>query len=617
MRVGARDRVLDYLVEDRHQVQAVAGALVRVPLGPRLVDGYVVGVTCGFDPALAGRLRPIRRVSAPPISEEMLTLTRWAAWRWAAPWSLFLAQVEGRAAFAGKAEPTCSQELEGTTGSGGRALTADWPGLDRVEDDPLLAGLAPGRPRVVRVPPGEDQLTWARPLIELAVRPSSLATEQHRLGRALVLVPQTWQADLVRDRLRRAGLVVAGAGDFDVMVGCRQAALAECPDLGAVVVLDAHDSLYLGRRWPECDYRVIAAQRARLVSARIAFLTPAPTPELARLGPVVGPSRSRERAGWPTVEIISRKGPEEPVGTVSRRLGRLAEQATPDRLLVCVGSGPGEARSLRCRSCRSRVACPSCRRSLVVATGGPTISRRPTRPRNQFDRLWCPRCRVDYPPVCPACSGIQLSVVRPGADRLARDLTALLGRRGESVVMSWTRQITPPEVPATCSVVVGSRSVLSDMADLRQRVATVALVDLDHLLLSSLLRATTDLMGLVVTAAALVGPRAGGGHLLLQTEHPDHPLFQSVVKAAPELWLSREMSERRDLGLPPYRAVALATSLDSDTQRDLTGAGVVVLGPDPAGRYLIEAPRHRQLIRALNAIGIGRLPSLDIDPLGI
>jgi primosomal protein N' (replication factor Y) len=124
-------------------------------------------------------------------------------------------------------------------------------------------------------------------------------------------------------------------------------------------------------------------------------------------------------------------------------------------------------------------------------------------------------------------------------------------------------------------------------------------------MLAPRLRAAEDALGLLARAARVVGPRRGGGRVVVQTRAPDHPVVQAAVRADPGLLSGPELAVRTELGLPPTSAVAQISGDAEQVQRladELRGRpGVEVLGGG-AG-FLLRAHDHRTLCDALAAAG--------------
>src|SRR5438309_574636 len=86
--IRAIDKVFDYLVPDDMVDDVRVGTIVRVARAGRRVRGWVVDVTDG--PATDRRLQPIAKVTGWGPPADLVKLSRWAAWRWAARPSHFL-----------------------------------------------------------------------------------------------------------------------------------------------------------------------------------------------------------------------------------------------------------------------------------------------------------------------------------------------------------------------------------------------------------------------------------------------------------------------------------------------------------------------------------------------
>jgi primosomal protein N' (replication factor Y) (superfamily II helicase) len=161
-------------------------------------------------------------------------------------------------------------------------------------------------------------------------------------------------------------------------------------------------------------------------------------------------------------------------------------------------------------------------------------------------RLVCPRCDAVRPPVCLVCGGGRFANLRPGVTRLREELEAAAGRPVVEVTGSG------PDRPPDAGVYVGTEAVLHRVG----RADTVAFLDLDRELLAPRYRANEQAMALIVRAARLVGPRARGGRVLVQTFLPHHDVVQAALLADPGRIVEGERSRRRLLGLPPYGALA-------------------------------------------------------------
>jgi primosomal protein N' (replication factor Y) len=566
--VPAIDKTFDYLVPDDVRDQVRVGDVVRIELHGRRVGGWVVATDVAPPPGLALRAIAKRTGLGPTI--DMIDLAGWAAWRWAGR----------RASFLKTASPE-------------RVVTRLPPPQPNVSPRPpigpvLEAALASGR-AVVRLPPTADLATVAA---VVAAR-----------GNALVLCPNVAMASGIATRLRRAGVPIAqhphdwasGAAGATV-VGTRAAAWAPVGDLAAVLVLDEHDEAHQQERSPTWHARDVAIERARRAGVPCVLTSPCPSQEALAWGSLHHPARTRERAGWPVVEVVDRRE-EDPrrAGLLSPALTRLLRS---ELRVLCVLNRTGRAKLLACAACGELARCAHCDAAV-------------TQPE---EVLACPRCGTTRPVVCLACGATRFKNARAGVTRVREELEALVG---EPVAELTTT--TAADTPLT-RVVVGTEAVLQriDHAD------AVAFLDLDQELLAPRFRAAEQALTLVARAARVVGsgrpagPRSAG-HLLLQTRLPDHEVVRAAVHADPGLVADAERARRELLSLPPCSAVAEVSGPAAAAFIEALGQPPGVTAADIAeGRWLLRAARHEQLCDALAATKRppGRL-RIEVDPLRV
>ena len=145
----------------------------------------------------------------------------------------------------------------------------------------------------------------------------------------------------------------------------------------------------------------------------------------------------------------------------------------------------------------------------------------------------------------------------------------------------------------------------------------VAFLDFDQELSATRYRANEQAMALLVRAARLVGPRSGGGRILVQTRQPDHPVLQAAGTADPGLLSTHDRALRQQLGFPPFGVLAeiaksAAPAFIERLGRPL-GLDIAEVGEK---RWIIRAADRDHLLDTLDAVERppGRL-RLAIDPL--
>ena len=334
-------------------------------------------------------------------------------------------------------------------------------------------------------------------------------------------------------------------------------------------------------------------ERARRAGVPCVLTSPCPSLEAMAYGPLVVPSRTDERGGWPVVEVVDRR-PEPPgSGLYSSRLVALAREAEPDARLVCVLNRKGRARLLACATCRELVRCEACESAVDGSE----------------DSLSCRRCGTVRPKICLACGGTRLSTLRVGVTR-AREELELLANQPVAEISADTAAGPPP---AGVPILVGTEAVLHRVAGAR----SVAFLDFDQELLAPRYRAAEAALGMLARAARLIGGRGTGGRLLVQTRLPGHEVIDAALHADPSRLAVVEAARRAALRFPPETAVAAVSGQAAAAfVAALPGTdGVEVLGP-ANDRWLLRAPDHTILCDALAATPRppGRL-RIEVDPL--
>jgi len=509
--VTGLDKTFDYLVPDALASRVAVGSMVRVPLHGRRVGGWVTRVGAPDADVPLERLVPLAKWSGVGPGAELIELAAWAAHRWGA------ARV--RPLLVAASPPTMVQSLPPVRRRRPGPIDGANAGVRQLLDD---GG------GVLRVAPTADPLD-----VVLA------AAER---GGVLVVHPAVEAARLLAASCRRAGLTVAvlpddwaaAASGVDVVIGGRSASWAPIPEPAAFVVLDEHDEALQEERSPTWHARDVMVERARRAGVPAVLVSPAPTVTALAWGGRrwMHPTFADERAGWPIVDVIDRTD-EEPWRRSLLTSPLIAALRDHDKRVVCVHNAPGRARLLACRACRNLIVCKRCAASVPQVDDGSLV---------------CRRCATTRPPVCQHCGSSALANVRPGVSRLREELAAAANRPVAAV----TGQSVDEDPGAHADVLVGTEAVLH-----RAREAdVVAFLDFDSELLAPRYRAAEQAFALLVRAARLLGPRARGGRLLIQTFTPRHEVIDAALHADPGRLAKAEAARRRDLGLPPFGALA-------------------------------------------------------------
>ncbi len=291
------DKIFSYLVPGPLDSQVAIGSIVRVPLGSRRVRGWVIEDQ-GTPSDVA--LREIHSFVSLAATAELVELARFGVWRYAARLRAFLVA----------ASPDHNvRELRRDRGADHTvALEQRAPADASVLGDAVAGALAKSGD-VLRLPTGTPRLDIARAGIA-AIR------AQNPGGSIVVLLPEHADVERLVRLLHGSGEDVAtypgewerARGGARVVVGTRSTVLAPVDRLAGLLVLDAHDEAFTNERTPTWQAPVLARERARISGAGCLLISATPTLDLLGGVPAHRIAPELERAGWPRIEILDRRG---------------------------------------------------------------------------------------------------------------------------------------------------------------------------------------------------------------------------------------------------------------------------------------------------------------------
>jgi primosomal protein N' (replication factor Y) len=208
--------------------------------------------------------------------------------------------------------------------------------------------------------------------------------------------------------------------------------------------------------------------------------------------------------------------------------------------------------------------------------------------------LTCRRCDETRPAVCGECDSTRLKSLRIGVTRATEELAALTGTDAVEITAD-----SRPGDGAGARLVVGTEAALHRV----RRADTVAFLDIDQHLLAPRFAAGEEAFALLARASRLVGTRAGGGRVLVQTRIPDHEVLRAAGRADPTLVSIPERALRQALGLPPFGALAaLRGPGGSEFARGLSSVDGVTVSSVDDERWLARAPDHTVLCDGLASV---------------
>ena len=382
-------------------------------------------------------------------------------------------------------------------------------------------------------------------------------------------------------------------GDPVIVLGSRHAIYTPVSNLGLVIVHHDADDAHREPLAPYPHTRDIALIRAEQTGAALCFTSPVPSIAIQRLRTmgyitICRPIRSSRPRVIPTSRALNAEQGGAQARIPSMAYKAIAEALRSGPVLVQVfraGYSPG----LACTECGERARCTQCEGPLVVTQG-----------RTSRQCGWCGEMATTW-----TCRSCKATTNRPLGHGVGRTLSEL-GKAFPGVrVVQADGDHPVTSVPATPALVVATRGA-EPIA--QGGYAAALLLDGQSMLQRPALNAMTETVEAWEWALSLLA-RSGQAFIT----DIDGPIVSAFAAGMYEDLLSKELTHRQELFLPPAAKLALVEA-DAGTiekVRDVITTvlpGVRVLGPVAGpglSRRIIfalsyqDAPRVAKELRAL------------------
>jgi primosomal protein N' (replication factor Y) len=428
--------------------------------------------------------------------------------------------------------------------------------------------------------------------------------------------PVAWHSDLRSSQRRRAWRGIA-SGEASVTVGARSALFLPYPNLGLIVVDEAHEPSFKQEDGVQYHARDTAVMRAKFENIPVILSSATPAiesrhmVEVGRYREVALPQRF---AGAELPDMRALDLTEDPPPR-----GRWLAPQLVSELEANIGRGEqsllflnrrGFAPLTLCRNCGHRFQCPNCTAWMVE--------------HRLMHRLACHHCGYVTPPpkACPEC-GEEDSLVAcgPGVERIADEVAELFPEARTAIVTSdtiWSPLRAAEFVGAmeagAIDIVIGTQLVTKGYHF--PNLTLVGVVDADLGLQGGDLRAAERSFQQIQQVAGRAGRGDKPGRVFVQTHDPDAPVISALVKGDAAGFYTAETDARREAAMPPFgRLAAIIVSAEAAAEAEAVARrighvapdveGMAVFGPAPAPLAMLRG-RHRQrlLVHARRSLDV-------------
>ncbi|HET9353891.1 MAG TPA: primosomal protein N' [Sphingomicrobium sp.] len=416
--------------------------------------------------------------------------------------------------------------------------------------------------------------------------------------------PVTWHSDLRSSQRRRAWRAIAG-GQATVVVGARSSLFLPYPNLGLIVVDEAHEPSFKQEEGVQYHARDVAVMRGHFEEIPVILASATPAIETRHMVEI---GRYRELklterhglAALPEIRSIdlTQDPPLRGRWLAPSLVAELEANRVAGEQSLLFLNRRGFAPLTLCRHCGHRFQCPNCTAWMVE--------------HRLMHRLACHHCGHVMPPpkACPEC-GEEDSLVAcgPGVERIADEVADLFPEARTMVVTSdtiWSPARAAEFVRAMeageIDIVVGTQLVTKGYHF--PNLTLVGVVDADLGLQGGDLRAAERSFQQIQQVAGRAGRGDKPGRVLVQTHDPEAPVIAALVSGDAPGFYSAETDARREAAMPPFgRLAAIVVSSEDKGEAEAVARrighaapsveGMAVFGPAPAPLAMLRG-RHRQ-----------------------
>ena len=380
----------------------------------------------------------------------------------------------------------------------------------------------------------------------------------------------------VSEKKRGIAWYEAMTGKAQIILGTRLAALTPMPNIKAIVVDEEHDASYKQQEGTRYSARDLAIWRAHDQAIPIMLSSATPSLETWQAAQsqryeYIRLDQRAQGASLPKVHLIDIRNPQNQFSpgdgaapkekslitkTLANAITNALEEKKQSLILI---NRRGYAPVLSCTACNWLSKCTQCSTYTVMHKAG-ALGKRSV--------LSCHHCGLvkPIPQFCPECGNADLKTLGHGTQKLEDAIEEIWPQaRVLRVDTDSSRKNKGAEAlfqeihDGNVDIVVGTQMIAKGHD--YQNIGLVAVLDADSRLYSADFRAAERLFAQLVQVAGRAG-RSGasgeaGGDIYIETQYPESPVFQYLLRHDVDGFLTFTASERAEAKLPPYSYQAL------------------------------------------------------------
>lgn len=355
---------------------------------------------------------------------------------------------------------------------------------------------------------------------------------------------------------RLQGWLQAQRGEAGIILGTRLAIFTPLPELGLIVIDEEHDHSFKQQDGLRYSARDLAVYRARQINIPVILGSATPSLEsyhLARTGRyrlLQLHTRAINQATLPAIHCIDMRVTSVQEGLSEPVLEALRQSLNRKQQSLVFINRRGYSPVLLCKSCHWIATCKRCSSRLVVHL--------------REKQLRCHYCGDQQPITssCPQCGDPDMLPFGHGTQRIE---SALIKQFPKANILRIDRDSIRQKTAwrtmldtihrGEADILVGTQ-LLAKGHDF-PNLALVCVLNADSSLYSTDFRAEEHLFAQLMQVAGRAGRAHIPGTVLIQTEFPQHPLYQSLTQQDYATYAQIQLKERKLAGFPPFSYLAI------------------------------------------------------------
>ena len=386
---------------------------------------------------------------------------------------------------------------------------------------------------------------------EIALTPQLEARVAARFPAAEVVSLHSALAEGARSR----GFVRALEGHADIVLGTRLAVFAPLPRLGLILVDEEHDASYKQQEGVRYSARDLAVWRARQRAVPVVLGSATPSLESwqhargGRYRHLVLAHRALASA-LPTVRCVDTRRLKLDEGLSPALQAAIGERLARGEQSLVFLNRRGYAPVLSCPACGWVSTCPHCTANLVVHLAD--------------RRVRCHHCGCDgpIPRACPSCGNQDIQPFGRGTQRIEARLGELFPEARVLRIDRDSARTRAQWEALLATIAAGEADILVGTQMMAKghdfpKLTLVGVVGADASLHAADFRAPERLFQQLMQVGGRAGRAQWPGEVLIQTEYPEHPLYQCLARHDFDAFAALALEERRQAGFPPLTHQAM------------------------------------------------------------